>query len=229
MPQGKLSKVFAMSSDTANAIPSRRSASSTRERSRTIASVVDRTIRKPYWPFCSLGITLLQEIGAPPGGQLLLSRATCPPHPEDTPDLKAEGESGDRPGFGRRFVRPSLHRRAETPSGRGALRVPILPMDSAKSSSDTPSSGFQSSATRGEPKGRAFSPTLGNGIDDPLQELKVYRLRCMRRPRAEFFQHHPIRTPLQAGVFVCLFVTGLFQARFFASPIARCRELRASR
>lgn len=125
-----------------------------------------------------------------------------PSHSEDTSALKAEGESGDRPGFGRRFSRPYLHRQAGIPSERGALRVPILPMASANSSSDTPSSGLQSSATRGEPKGRAFSPILGNSIDNPLQELRIHRLRCIRRPRAKFFQNHSI-----IGVFVCLLRT----------------------
>lgn len=139
-----------------------------------MASFVDRPLRKPYWPSYSPGITLDKCYFK--RAAITLS-SSVPDSSNRHTGLKAEGKSGDRRGFGRRTIRPSLHWPENSPQARHllnrrvrlyrdpelyAFRSSLRSPDN--SSSDISSSVFQSSARRGEPKGRASSFSLENRV-----------------------------------------------------------------
>lgn len=167
-------RALTISSETANTSQPHRSAFSTTERTRTMASFVDRPLRKPYWPSYSPGITIDKCYFKP--AAITLS-SSVPDSSNRHTGLKAEGKSGDRRGFGRRTIRPSLHWPENSPQARHllnrrvrlyrdpelyAFRSSLRSPDN--SSSDISSSVFQSSARRGEPKGRASSFSLENRV-----------------------------------------------------------------
>jgi hypothetical protein len=104
-----------MSKDTVNAILPCLTAFSTKVRTRTIASIVDRPLRKLYWCSCSLNAP--RNRCASRRAATILS-SSLPASSNKHTGRKAEGKSGSRPVFGRRTIRPSLHRSENSPKAR---------------------------------------------------------------------------------------------------------------
>jgi hypothetical protein len=142
---------------------------------------------------------------------------------------RPEDESGERPGFGNRTIRPSFHRtgnslRDRHLSNRNLSLGGKTPAISFHMRAGTPSGPgafllgnrrFRAPASRGVlwlflrqlqllflvcPALFLIHRSRKQGPDDFLQELRVHFLRRGGRPRTEVVQHQSVRAPPRIGV-----------------------------